>query len=157
MKFERLPDASHLAGAALFRSPKGNSWKTFYEFPLPARRGAVRRRASPDAGPPLADPRVAYFMDSIKIDNGVEFDESMFPNASAARRPSLPVKVAAPEAPARPGKRSPWRAQVVLPAEVHRDVTAPPSATTKGLMRGASVGAPAAPDPLSRRRARHIW
>ncbi|WP_437274700.1 type VI secretion system lipoprotein TssJ [Sorangium sp. So ce375] len=103
VKFERLPEASHLVGAALFHSPKGNSWKTFYEFPLPPGEAQCGGRES-DAGPPVADPRVAFFIDSTKIDNGVEFDESMFPNASAVRRLSLPKKAAAPEAPARPGK-----------------------------------------------------
>ncbi|WP_437806544.1 type VI secretion system lipoprotein TssJ [Sorangium sp. So ce1078] len=103
VKFERLPDASHLVGAALFHSPKGSSWKTFYEFPLPPGEAQCGGRES-DAGPPVADPRVAFFIDSTKIDNGVEFDESMFPNASAVRRLSLPKKVAAPEAPAASGK-----------------------------------------------------
>ncbi|WP_438013923.1 type VI secretion system lipoprotein TssJ [Sorangium sp. So ce315] len=103
VKFERLPDASHLVGAAMFHSPKGSSWKTFYEFPLPPGEAQCGGRES-DAGPPVADPRVAFFIDSTKIDNGVEFDESMFPNASAVRRLSLPKKAAAPEAPASSGK-----------------------------------------------------
>ncbi|AUX34338.1 MULTISPECIES: type VI secretion system lipoprotein TssJ [Sorangium] len=103
VKFERLPDASHLVGAALFHSPKGSSWKTFYEFPLPPGEAQCGGRES-DAGPPVADPRVAFFIDSTKIDNGVEMDESMFPNATAVRRLNLPKKVAAPEAPAAPRK-----------------------------------------------------
>ncbi|AUX44717.1 hypothetical protein SOCE26_061840 [Sorangium cellulosum] len=103
VKFERLKDASHLAGVALFHSPKGSSWKTFYEFPLPPGEAQCGGRES-DAGPPVADPRVAFFIDSTKIDNGVEFDESMFPNSSAVRRVSLPKKAAAPEAPAAAGK-----------------------------------------------------
>ncbi|WP_437995543.1 type VI secretion system lipoprotein TssJ [Sorangium sp. So ce185] len=101
VKFERLPDASHLVGAALFHSPKGSSWKTFYEFPLPPGEAQCGGRES-DAGPPVADPRVAFFIDSTKIDNGVEMDESMFPNATAVRRLNLPKKAAAPEAPSAP-------------------------------------------------------
>jgi type VI secretion system protein VasD len=102
VKFERLKPASHLAGVALFHSPKGNSWKTFYEFPLPPGEVQCGGRAE-DAGPPEADPRVAFFIDSTKIDNGSQFDESMFPDASAIRRVNLPKKSAAPEpAPAPP-------------------------------------------------------
>ncbi|AUX24117.1 uncharacterized protein SOCEGT47_046500 [Sorangium cellulosum] len=103
VKFERLKDASHLAGVALFHGPKGQSWKTFYEFPLPPGEAQCGGR-NPDAGPPVADPRVAFFLDSTKIDNGVEFDESMFPNATAVRRLNLPKKAAAPEASPAAGK-----------------------------------------------------
>jgi type VI secretion system protein VasD len=97
VKFERLKEASHLAGVALFHSPKGNSWKTFYEFPLPPGEAQCGARAE-DAGPPVSDPRAAFFIDSTKIDNGLEFDPSMFPDASAVRRLNLPKKAAAPEA-----------------------------------------------------------
>jgi type VI secretion system protein VasD len=98
VKFERIKEASHLAGAAMFHSPKGNSWKTFYVFPLPPGEAQCGGRDS-DAGPPEADPRAAFFIESTKIDNGAEFDESMFPDASAVRRLNLPKKAAAPEAP----------------------------------------------------------
>jgi type VI secretion system protein VasD len=101
VKFERMKEASHLAGVALFHSPKGNSWKTFYEFPLPPGEAQCGGRES-DAGPAVADPRAAFFIDSTKIDNGVEFDESMFPAATAVRRLNLPKKAAAPETPAAP-------------------------------------------------------
>jgi len=97
VKFERIKDASHLAGVALFHSPKGNSWKTFYEFPLPPGEAQCAGRGG-DAGPPVADPRVAFFVESTRIDNGSQFDESMFPNATAVRRLNLPKRAAAPEA-----------------------------------------------------------
>ena len=101
VKFERLKTAAHLAGVALFHSPTGSSWKTFYEFPLPPGEQQCGGRGG-DAGPPEADPKVSFFIESTKIDNGSQFDESMFPNATAVRRVSLPKRSAAPEAPAAP-------------------------------------------------------
>ena len=105
VKFERMKPASHLAGVALFRGPKGNSWKTFYAFPLPPGEVQCGGRGE-DAGPPEADPRVAFFIESTKIDNGSQFDESMFPDASAMRRINLPKKSASPE-PAAPAAKTP--------------------------------------------------
>lgn len=101
VKFERMKDASHLAGVALFHSPKGNSWKTFYEFPLPPGETQCGGRAG-DAGAPVADPRAAFFLESTRIDNGSQFDESMFPEAGAVRRLNLPKKAAAPESASAP-------------------------------------------------------
>src|SRR4051794_98194 len=100
VKFERNKEATVLAGVALFHSPKGNSWKTFYVFPpIPgegAACGAAARGA--DAGAPSADPKTAFFIESTKIDNGSQFDESMFPNANPIRKIDLPKKSASPEA-----------------------------------------------------------
>lgn len=98
VKFERIKDASHLAGVALFHSPKGQSWKTFYEFPLPPGEVACGGRGE-DAGAPEADPKTSFFLESTKIDNGSQFDESMFPQAKAIRRINLPRKSASPEGP----------------------------------------------------------
>lgn len=104
VKFERIKAASTLAGVAFFHSPKGQSWKTFYEFPLPPGEQKCAGRAG-DGGKPEADPRVAFFVDGSKIDNGSQFDESMFPDASSIRRVALPKKSASPEsAPAPPSK-----------------------------------------------------
>jgi type VI secretion system protein VasD len=99
VKFERNKEASTLAGVALFHSPKGTSWKTYYAFPLPPGEAQCGGRSS-DAGKPEADPRTAFFIESTKIDNGTQFDESMFPDASAVRKIDLPKKSASPEAPA---------------------------------------------------------
>jgi type VI secretion system protein VasD len=99
VKFERLKPASTLAGVAFFHGPKGTSWKTFYEFPLPPGEVKCGGRAG-DAGKPEADPHAAFFIDGAKIDNGSQFDESMFPNAQSVRRVNLPKKSAAPEGPA---------------------------------------------------------
>ena len=100
VKFERMKDASVLAGVALFHGPKGNSWKTYYIFPpMPgegAACGAAARGA--DAGAPSADPKTAFFVESTKIDNGSQFDETMFPNANPIRKIDLPKKSASPEA-----------------------------------------------------------
>lgn len=99
VRFERIKDATVLAGVALFHSPKGSSWKTFYAFPpMPAEASCGGRAA--DAGPPQADPKTAFFIESTKIDNGAQFDESMFPNANPIRKIDLPKKSAAPEGPA---------------------------------------------------------
>jgi type VI secretion system protein VasD len=93
VKFERIKEASTLAGVALFHSPKGQSWKTFYAFPLPPGEAQCGGRTE-DAGAPQADPKVTFFIESTKIDNGSQFDESMFPDASAIRRINLPKKSA---------------------------------------------------------------
>ncbi|HMY16361.1 MAG TPA: type VI secretion system lipoprotein TssJ [Polyangium sp.] len=90
VKFERVKEASVLAGVALFHSPKGQSWKTFYTFPLKPGEAQCAGRGG-DAGP-IADPQVSFFVESTKLDNGSEFDESMFPNATSVRKVNLPKK-----------------------------------------------------------------
>jgi type VI secretion system protein VasD len=40
----------------------------------------------------MADPQVSFFVESTKLDNGSEFDESMFPNATSVRKINLPKK-----------------------------------------------------------------
>lgn len=93
VQFERIPEASVLCGAAMFRDPKGQSWKTFYEFPPMPNSGACGA-LDPDAGEPEAAPRTALFVVETKIDNGSQYDESMFPNATAMRRINLPKRSA---------------------------------------------------------------
>jgi type VI secretion system protein VasD len=97
VKFERNKEASHLAGVALFRTPKGNSWKTYYVFPPTPADGASCGARGGDAGAPQSDPKTAFFIESTKIDNGAQFDESMFPNSNPIRRIDLPKKSAASE------------------------------------------------------------
>lgn len=106
VKFERIKDASHLAGVALFHSPRGNSWKTFFEFPLPPGEVACGGREK-EAGAPEPDPKVAFFLEGSKIDNGQQFDESMFEGATSIRKISLPKKSASPEAPAAAPAKTP--------------------------------------------------
>jgi type VI secretion system protein VasD len=103
VKFERIKEASTLAGVALFHSPKGQSWKTFYAFPLPPGEAQCGGRTE-DAGPPQADPKVMFFVESTKIDNGSQFDESMFPDASAIRKIDLPKRSASSQGPAAPAR-----------------------------------------------------
>jgi type VI secretion system protein VasD len=93
VKFERIKEASFLAGVALFHEPKGQSWKTFYEFPLPPGEAACGGREKGAKG--VADPKTAFFLDGAKIDNGSQYDESMFPNAKPMRSLNLPKKAAA--------------------------------------------------------------
>jgi type VI secretion system protein VasD len=103
VKFERIKEASHLAGVALVHGPKGQSWKTFYEFP-PAPGDVQCGGRAEDAGAGVADPRTAFFLESSKIDNGSQFDESMFPNARPVKKISLSKRGAASESggPGRP-------------------------------------------------------
>jgi type VI secretion system protein VasD len=89
VKFERNKEASFLGGVAMFHGPKGQSWKTFYEFPLPPGEASCAGRG-PDAGKAQADPRTAFFIESAKIDNGGQMDESMFPNARPVKKLNLP-------------------------------------------------------------------
>ncbi|MFO0554565.1 MAG: type VI secretion system lipoprotein TssJ [Polyangiaceae bacterium] len=89
IKFERNKEASYLAGVALFHGPKGQSWKTFYEFPLPPGEAACGGRAS-DAGKGVADPHTAFFVEGTKIDNGAQMDETMFPNSKPVKKLNLP-------------------------------------------------------------------
>jgi type VI secretion system protein VasD len=107
VKFERMKEASLLAGVALFHGPKGTSWKTFYAFPPTPADGASCGAAAKggDAGAPQADPKTAFFIESTKIDNGSQFDESMFPNANPIRKIDLPKKSAASEGAAAPAGR----------------------------------------------------
>jgi type VI secretion system protein VasD len=93
VKFERMKEASFLAGVALFHEPKGQSWKTFYEFPLPPGEAECGGREKKGKG--VADPRATFFIDGAKIDNGSQYDESMFPNAKPMRSVNLPKKAAA--------------------------------------------------------------
>jgi type VI secretion system protein VasD len=99
VKFERMKEATSLAGVALFRTPKGNSWKTFYAFPpIPAEAAACGARGGGDGGvKPEADPKTSFFIESTKIDNGSQFDESMFPNSTNIRKIDLPKKSASSE------------------------------------------------------------
>lgn len=94
VRFERIPEASVLAGCAMFHDPKGHSWKTFYQFP-PMPNDAPCAALAGDAGEePQAAPRTAFFVVETKIDNGTQYDETMFPEATAIRRISLPKRSA---------------------------------------------------------------
>ena len=114
VKFERIPEASVLAGVAFFRSPVGQSFKTFYEFPpmpntpeaciapppappptggplaLPALPSASASAAPKPETVPQAYPRTEFFLRERKIDNGSEFDPSMFPHATNFKKLNLP-------------------------------------------------------------------
>lgn len=89
VKFERIKEAEWLAGVALFHGPRGQSWRTFYEFPLAPGDAACGGRGG-DAGAGIADPHTAFFLQDAKIDNGSQMDESMFPNARPVKNVNLP-------------------------------------------------------------------
>jgi len=98
VRFERMKEASVLYGVALFHGPKGTSWKTSYAFPpTPAEGASCGAAAKGDAGAPSSDARTAFFIESTKIDNGAQLDESMFPNANPVRKVDLPKKSASSE------------------------------------------------------------
>ncbi len=96
VKFERIPEASILAGVAFFRSPIGQSYKTYYEFPpMPNTPEACGQEgaggaAEKDQKKPQAFPSTEFFIRERKIDNGSEFDPSMFPHATKFKRLVLP-------------------------------------------------------------------
>ncbi len=99
IQFERNPEATMLAGVALFHDPKGQSWKTYYEFPpmpnTPAACGASVEETDPQA--PQAFPETEFFLSETRIDNGGQFDESMFPNSTPIRTINLSKRSAAPD------------------------------------------------------------
>ncbi|MEZ4438014.1 MAG: type VI secretion system lipoprotein TssJ [Polyangiaceae bacterium] len=92
LKFERIPEAYYLAGAAMFRTPNGTSWKTFYKFPpMPnAPEACLPTAGDGDPEAPQAFPETAFFVVERKIDNGSQFDETMFPNSRPIRSINLP-------------------------------------------------------------------
>jgi len=98
VKFERIPTAGYLCGAAMFRNPQGQSWKTFYTFPpmpnAPAACGAAAAEAGMDAEEPQAFPRTAFFLAENRIDNGSQYDESMFTSSTPIKKISLPKRSA---------------------------------------------------------------
>lgn len=100
VRFERIPEALFLCGAAMFKNPQGQSWKTFYEFPPMPNTPEACSPAAGESDPmePQAFPETAFFVVSNKIDNGSQYDESMFPDAKSTRRLNLPKRSAAPEA-----------------------------------------------------------
>ncbi|MBI4705131.1 MAG: type VI secretion system lipoprotein TssJ [Deltaproteobacteria bacterium] len=92
IKFERIPEATFLVGAAMFRTPKGHSWKTYYIFPPMPNAPAGCAALAPDVDAGAADPapKTAFFVEGSQIDNGSQFDESMFTQSTPLRRISLP-------------------------------------------------------------------
>lgn len=98
VQFERNPEANFLAGVALFQFPRGQSYKTFYEFPLMPGDGACVAAAT-GKEPPNAAPKVDFYIDGTKLDNGVQYDRTMFPDSQDIRKVTLSKRSASPEAP----------------------------------------------------------
>ncbi len=92
IKFERIPEARYLAGAAMFHGPQGDSWKTFYEFPPMPNEPEACLPTAGDGDPlaPQAFPETAFFVVERKIDNGSQFDETMFEGNRDFRKVNLP-------------------------------------------------------------------
>jgi type VI secretion system protein VasD len=108
--FERIEEASVLAGAAMMHGPQGHSWKTYYAFPpMPNTPEACQAGGSgggdPEPEEPQAYPETAFFVVERKIDNGSQYDESMFPDARPYDKINLPQRSANTDAFAEPGAR----------------------------------------------------
>ena len=96
VKFERDPKAFFLAATAMFHGPQGNSWKTFYQFPpMPDTPAACNGEEEEDAEVPQAYPKTSFFVVERKIDNGGQFDATMFPNSQPIKKLNLPKTSAA--------------------------------------------------------------
>ena len=89
IKFERDKAAEYLGGVAYFHEPRGQAWKTFYEFPPIPGEGNC---AAKGEGKPENDVHVQFFVDEAKIDNGSQYDPDMFPRSQNVRKLSLPKK-----------------------------------------------------------------
>jgi type VI secretion system protein VasD len=62
---------------------------------MPNTPAACNPAVGPDAGVGEAFPETAFFVVERKIDNGSQFDESMFPNSTPIRKIHLPKASAA--------------------------------------------------------------
>ena len=90
VKFERNPDAYYLAATAMFHGPQGNSWKTFYQFPPMPDTPAACNAEDASEEEPQAFPETSFFVVERKIDNGGQFDATMFPNSRPFKKLNLP-------------------------------------------------------------------
>ncbi len=97
IQFERIPEAQVLVGAAMFRTPQGQSWKTYYVFPPMPNAPEACTKGIENPEEPQAFPETAFFVVERKIDNGSQYDETMFPNARPYRKINLPKRSAAAE------------------------------------------------------------
>jgi len=89
IKFQRDKAADFLGGVAFFHEPRGQAWKTFYEYPpIPGDKSCGPK----GAGQPQNDVKVQFFVDEAKIDNGSQYDPDMFPKSQNVRKLSLPKK-----------------------------------------------------------------
>jgi type VI secretion system protein VasD len=109
--FERIPEATILAGAAMVRDPQGHSWKTYYEFPpMPNEKESCKKKEEGEEEKkeePQAFPKTEFYVVERKIDNGSQFDQSMFPNATPIRAIDLPKRSAGTESFAQAGAPAP--------------------------------------------------
>ena len=97
LQFERIPEAQVLVGAAMFRTPQGQSWKTYYVFPPMPNTPEECQKGVENPEAPQAFPETAFFVVERKIDNGSQYDETMFPNARPYRSINLPKRSAGAE------------------------------------------------------------
>ncbi len=89
VKFDRSEAVQNIAAVALFQNPQGRSWVTGAELPPVSTDGACDAPACDDADEAcrargVAAPRLSFFLDGNKIDDGVEhLDE--FPTVGSIR------------------------------------------------------------------------
>ena len=79
LKFDRAPTVEHVAAVALFQNPQGRSWVASAELPPAPAPGEACGASSCDAADEAcraraaaASPKLSFFMDGNKVDDGAE-------------------------------------------------------------------------------------
>ena|GEM_PF-687554 len=77
LKFERDESAQFLIAAALFRSPKGRSWFTSFEYPPSPAKGECGAPACTSgecdaAAGPVSNPQFFIWIDDTRVEDGIE-------------------------------------------------------------------------------------
>jgi type VI secretion system protein VasD len=72
VKFERIPEARYVAGAALFRGHQGKSWFISFELPPPPGKGDCGQEGCEDEGCKGINltPRFVLWMDGVRVEEG---------------------------------------------------------------------------------------
>lgn len=91
LKFDRAPTVEHVAAVALFQNPQGRSWVASTELPPAPVPGEACGASACDAADEAcrtraaaASPKLSFFMDGNKVDDGVEHLDQ-FPSPAPIR------------------------------------------------------------------------
>lgn len=104
VKMERVPEALHLVGVAVFREPKGRTWFVSLELPPPPGKlpcgacegeGCEAKAEAAGAG----TPKISFYLEGSRIDEG-SAHAADYPAAGRVRVVHLTPSAAAPPAPA---------------------------------------------------------
>jgi type VI secretion system protein VasD len=116
VKFERDESAQFMIVAGLFRSPKGKSWFTSFEYPPSPAKGECGAPACTtgecDAGAgPVSNPRFFIWIDDTRVEDGIEhageFPEGGVTTVPLSGKPSSSSSAAAAAAKAQAGQAMP--------------------------------------------------